>query len=380
MGQFTSLTAAVANGTINTSSSSIAIPLTDILTHYTAYIGKTSSNEVLVGVSDTDAAWSSLSLRTQTLTGITDLTSSQQQGIAAGNNRVNHIFFRRAATKPSSPSVIYTSDGYSPEVTSSSDWQINDPDSSSSDPLWMAFAQSTYDSDSDVWTQTTWTVISADSGFDIEYSHSLDSSGDHNWHEPPLHDTDHSTPDTHMRFRVPGSTSWSAAIRIVDIENPLEWTEVMGRQYFAPPSTTTVDTKTFTSIQLAQFTELMLHVEFFGGWTSGQPSNLSSIFTLIIPRELSRNQWELAPNTASGAYNNGYTYRVRLNDIDASGITWRNSEEASGDIRNQQTTFFMQLRRANTLSTTGQDTVANAAIFFGYGQAWQHMSMKLYGR
>ena len=374
--RFTSLFTDSAGNPVNTIDRPWAIPLSGIHEHYTAYITRTTSNEVLVAISDSDAGFSGLSLRTYTI----NTTVQQQQAIAAGSNRVNHVFFRRSATKPADPSVIYIgSSGYSPAITSSSDWQLKDPDKTSSDSLWVAYSQSTYNSSSDAWTQISWTVILASDGFEVEYSHST-SVTDITWHVPPLHDADHATPDNYMRFRIPGSGNWSPPVLIRDRDSDLTWTPIFDDFYPARGNLDQIANLTFTEIQLSQFNEMLMVATIFADWQNGQPNLIRGVVSHIFTNAQCGGEWQLAPRDAEDEYNSDYTWRCEAHRREGMAVAFNNPDDPNGDSEQIQITFHFQLVRANTSTATGQDTVANKVVGFNFGIPYNRLLVDLYGR
>ena len=304
-----------------------------------------------------------------------------QSGIRAGNDRVNHILFRRSSTKPSNPTVIFDDRGYVPIITESSVWQLTDPDPDSADSLWVAYAQSTYYSSEDVWALTTWVVVLADDGFDLQFSHS-ESSDNPTWHDPPLHGSSHSTPDNWMRFRDSDTGNFSPPIRVRDAPSELPWTGISGQIYIDTTSNSAVISRGFTEMQLNQFTELMIRVHWFGGYASAPVyiTNPRRYVHGIIPIELS-NGWKLAPsNFSGGTFQSAYTYRVLANADEGVSIAFNNDRSGSGDSKRVQITFFMALRRSNNLSGTGENTKANRVLLWGHTTSYQKGLMRIYGR
>ena len=306
-----------------------------------------------------------------------------QGGIRLGNDRVNHILFRRSATKPSNPTVTFDDSGYSPIITEASLWQLTDPDPDSADSLWTAYAQSTYYSSEDVWALTTWVVLLADDGFELQYSHS-ESSENPTWHDPPVHGESHSTPDNWMRFRIPGIGTWSQPIRIRDvpIENQLEWTRITGQTYIDVSSNSTIVSRSFNEVQLSQYSELMVRVNWFGGYADAPVyiTNPQRYVSGMIPIELS-DGWKLAPSDfTGGTFNSAYTYRVKAHADNKVNVAFNNNRSISGDSKRVQITFFMALRRSNSLTGLGEDTKTNRVYLWGFTTTYQKAIMHIYGR
>ena len=95
--------------------------------------------------------------------------SGQQQGVGTGYNghqKWDHVLVAQAATQPASPSAIWGEDGWSAALTP---WVApgSFADDSSGNPIWWAYATTTYDPAVDVYTMTAWQVRQE---FGVEYS------------------------------------------------------------------------------------------------------------------------------------------------------------------------------------------------------------------
>ena len=309
---------------------------------------------------------------------VTPLSTSAQQAVVAGNNTYNHILFRRSPTKPASPSVVYTSAGYDPEITSDSDWQLGDPDPLSSDSIWVAYASSSYDADGDVWSITSWTVLKGDDGdgFEVQYSHGTDPSN-LVFHDPPVHASSHSTPDNFMRALL-ASGQWSPPVRIRDRTNIHEWTTIFDDSYIGVDSTSKVVTHDFTDIDLDGFSELLVKVQIFTAWSPNVDANTEGIIESIFTKELAGGQWGLSPytNSNSESYDSANTYRIVANRGAGVSVSRFNDTSPEGDNYGNQVTFFMKLQQP----ATANGRVASRVRLFGFALTYNRALVSLYGR
>ena len=370
---FAALVADTASSTIDDSDTPATFTVSTAYTHSTAFVGRTSTNEVLIGISDTAAGFTTLRLRTYTEALI---SSEQQQGIQVSANVYNHILFTRSNTKPTSPLIIYNQNGYLPAITSTSTWQFSDPDSSSSNSLWVAYARSTYDPEFDVWTITTWTIVLADDAFELQYSDS-DSTDNITWHNPPLEDG-----DNWMRIREAGV--WTPPIRISNVPDPdiLQWHKFTNDIYPIRTGSNQIISSGYTEIQLNQFSEILLRLKFFATWEPAPQyiGGVHSTTTGIIHLQQS-GSWQLAPNTfTGGTYNSDYTYRIQCNANTGISTSFANDNIASGDVNGEQSTFFLALRRSNTSDVVGENTKSDRLYIWGIGNTYNNCQLVLYGR
>ena len=371
---FTQLTEQTAGDTFDASDSFLSYPVTDFDTHYTMFIGRTTDNEILIGVSDADAAWSTLWFRTYE----ESIGTAEQTAAQVGHFRYTLNLFRQSSGKPDAPTVGYDSNGFNPRITHSSDWQVQEVDDGSGNPLWMATAQAVYFPETDTWALSQWVVLQADDGFDLQYS-SDTNPADLTWRNPPRRDESHATPDNFMRYRIPGTSTWSPAIRIRDRASELEWTQILNRGYVVSTGSDNDRYHNIGEVQLSQFNEIMFLVEYLASSPIDTVPRTGRI-TEVITKEMSGGEWRLRPRNSALEFNSDYTYRM-IPDTELGFVITFNDDTDLPNVRdNSLVPFFFQFRRANTTNNDGDSTLTNRVDFFGIKGYYDRVEVSIYGR